>query len=182
MKRNQILAVAMVVALNMAFAQTAKAPQPVETLLTLAKAKAKAEKKSVFVIFHASWCGWCKKMEAALDSKELKPVFDKHFVFVMVDTGESADKKNLENPGGQKLMADLGGDKAGFPFYAILDASGKKLVDSRLPAEGKEPSNIGHPAKPEEIAWFMAMLQKSAPRMTEAEQKTIKSYLEAQKL
>jgi thioredoxin-related protein len=34
--------------------------------------KANAEHKNVFVIFHASWCGWCKKLDASMNDNSTK--------------------------------------------------------------------------------------------------------------
>jgi len=56
--------------------------------------------------------------------------------------------------------ADL--QKHGFPFLTILDANGKVLATSNPP----EKSNIGFPAKPEEIAYFQTMLGKAVTTIT----------------
>ena len=40
--------------------------QTATEILAKAQNQAKIENKNVFVIFHASWCGWCKKMEKKL--------------------------------------------------------------------------------------------------------------------
>ncbi|MCO5297408.1 MAG: hypothetical protein M9921_11170 [Fimbriimonadaceae bacterium] len=92
---------------------------------------------------------------------------------------ESGDKKATENPGGAKLMADLGGDKAGLPFTAMLDADGKMILNSIRP--GEKGGNIGHPMEPEEIAHFMEMVRKGAPRATKAELDKLEAFLKAQK-
>ena len=62
-------------------------------------------------------------------------------------------------------MADLGGEKSGLPFFAIVDAKGKKLADSNA-VNGK---NIGYPATKEEIAAFVKLLRSTAPRLSSAE-------------
>lgn len=180
MKRLAVVAL-MFVAL-FAFAQNAPKPVPANDVLAGAYKAAKAEKKSVLVIFHASWCGWCHRLEAALASKDIKPIMDKHFRTVWLDVGEAPDKKALENPGADKTLAYLGGSTQGYPFYAVLDPNGKKLIDSRRVVAGKEPENIGHPAKPEEIAWFLKMLKDTAPRISKAELKTVETFLANQKL
>jgi hypothetical protein len=77
-----------------------------------------------------------------------------------METGEK--KQTLENPGGVKVLADLGGEKAGLPFYAAVDASGRKLADANGMPMNK---NIGYPATPEEISAFEKFLKTSAPKM-----------------
>jgi hypothetical protein len=89
-----------------------------------------------------------------------------------MENGEK--KETVENPGGQKLMADLGGEKSGLPFFAILDANGKKLADSNVAPGGK---NIGYPATAAEIAAFMKVLKSTAPRITSADLELIEKDL-----
>ena len=48
------------------------------------------------------------------------------------------------------------GQSSGIPWMAILDGEGKKLVTSDGPQ-----GNIGYPALPEEIAYFVEMLKKA---------------------
>ena len=87
-------------------------------------------------------------------------------------------KKALENPGGAALLANLGGGSSGLPFYAFIDAKGKKLMDSnRVPQAGGPMQNIGYPAAPAEIAAFDDLLQKTAPHMNVAARKSFIAYL-----
>jgi hypothetical protein len=81
-----------------------------------------------------------------------------------MENGEK--KQTAENPGGQKLMADLGGAKSGLPFYAVLDSTGKKLANSNMAPGGK---NIGYPATRDEIASFVKLLKSTAPRLSAAQ-------------
>ncbi len=62
-----------------------------------AQNQAKVENKNVFLIFHASWCGWCKKMEKNMDDPAVKPYFDANYVKTFITVQERAEKKNLEN-------------------------------------------------------------------------------------
>ena len=93
-------------------------------------------------------------------------MFNDNYVLVRLDTQEHTDqaKKDNENPGADKLMADWGGAKAGLPFIVILNANGEKLADSnRTPPKN---ANIGCPASPEEVEAFKQMLKETAPRIT----------------
>ena len=42
-------------------------PEPADAILKSACQEAAKENKNVFIMFHASWCGWCRKMEASLE-------------------------------------------------------------------------------------------------------------------
>ena len=95
---------------------------------------------------------------------------------------ERAEKAALNNAGGEEVMAQLGGKNAGLPFIAFLDAKGGLIVNGRKPIAGKtEGENIGHPFQPQEIEWFMSMLEKATPTMSTADRKTIEDWLKAQK-
>ncbi|MBX7134128.1 MAG: thioredoxin family protein [Fimbriimonadaceae bacterium] len=179
--KTRLISLALVALISVgAFAQT---PKDVKTLLAEAGSKAKSEKKNVLVVFHASWCGWCHKFEDFMALKQFAPVFDANYVTVRVDVMEQPDKASLMNPGGGELLTKLtGGVQTGIPYFAVLDPSGKKIMDSIRPVEGKKGGNIGHPAAPEEIAWFMEVLKKTAKHMKPAESKAIEDWLKAQKL
>ncbi len=155
------------------FAATSSASE----LLVAAKAQAQGQKKNVLVIFHASWCGWCKKLDAMLDSPEFKKTFEKSYVITHVDVLEHADKKDLENAGGAELLAELGGENQGLPFFAVLSPSGAKLGDSML----LNKQNMGYPSAPNEVAAFMTLLKKTAPKMTEADRTQVEAFLRTTK-
>jgi len=148
-----------------------------KVVLTKAQAQAKAGKKNVMVIFHASWCGWCHKLDDFLADPEMGKLMKANFVIQHVDVLENGDKKVLENEGGLTYMESFGGKNAGLPFTAMTDPSGKMLVNSSK--DGKPTGNIGYPAAPDEIAHFMTMLKKSAPRMTPADLTKIEDWLKA---
>lgn len=71
------LVLAMTVAVSVANAQSAK---PASEILDAAYKTAAKEKKNVFVIFHASWCVWCHKMDTAMNDASVKAFFDKNYV------------------------------------------------------------------------------------------------------
>ncbi|CAM3264533.1 MULTISPECIES: thioredoxin family protein [Empedobacter] len=151
MKLN-VLIIGFVIALSsIVNAQTAT------EILTKAQNQAKVENKNVFLIFHASWCGWCKKMEKNMDDPLVKSYFDANYVKTFITVQERAEKKNLETPGGDAVNKKLGGKDQGLPFWVILDSEGKVLEDSRVNGE-----NIGGPASEDEVNNLIAKLETTS--------------------
>src|SRR5438045_6073586 len=108
---------------------TNAAPSSCAEVLAAAKEKAAAEHRAIFVHFGASWCGWCKRLDAFLEQPDIKPVFEKYFVPVKLVVQESDKNKDLENPGADALLKKLGGPD-GLPYSAFLDAQGVLIVNS----------------------------------------------------
>jgi hypothetical protein len=107
---------------------------------------------------------------------------EKYFVVVRVDVQEAKEKKDLNTPGGEDLLARVGGAEQGVPFFAFLDGAGETIGNSIAPAaDGRKASNIGHPYEPHEVDWFMALVAKAAPGMTASERDTLEKRLRAQK-
>jgi thioredoxin-related protein len=157
-----------------AFASTqqmlAGTPAQAKQVLDSALKDASSSKKNVFIVFHATWCSWCKRLDAALTDPEVKKIIKDNYIVTHLDVMERGEKaQTVENPGGQAIMKDLGGEKSGLPFYAILDAAGKKMADSNV-MPGNQ--NIGFPGSQEEIAAFENILKQTAPRMS-AEQRAV---------
>jgi len=165
MKKQLILSLILLFAVRISgFAQT-EMPST-ETVMTAAYKQAKKEKKNVMVIFHASWCGWCKKMEASMNEPTLSKFFTDNYVIARLDAMEQPDKKALENPGSAELMAKYQGDKAGLPFWLIADAKGNKLADSQIRKEGAASDtygeSVGCPAADNEVAFFANILKSTS--------------------
>ena len=151
MKLN-VLIIGFVIALSsIVNAQTAT------EILTKAQNQAKVENKNVFLIFHASWCGWCKKMEKNMDDPLVKSYFDANYVKTFMTVQERAEKKNLETPGGDAVNEKLRGKDQGLPFWVILDSEGKVLENSRVNGE-----NIGGPASEDEVNNLIAKLETTS--------------------
>jgi thioredoxin-related protein len=151
------------------FAQTTTVAPPLPTadsVLNIAYAQAAKEHKKVILMFHASWCGWCKKMDASLKDPLCKKMFDDNYVIAHLDVMEQPVKANLENPGGMQAMTKFGGEKSGLPFWLILDAKGNVLGNSLMPKDGATTAtpedNVGCPASEKEVAYFTALLKKTS--------------------
>jgi thioredoxin-related protein len=152
-------------------------PLPADNIMTESYAKAKVTGKNVFLLFHATWCSWCKRLDKVMQSEELKSIFENNFVITHLDVDERDVEAiaKFENPGGKELKTKLGAKpKDGIPFYAFLNKDGKILANSKvMPKDG----NIGYPGSEEEIALFMKIIKIGAPKMTDDHFNTIAKYL-----
>ena len=109
----------LIVSFMIAFAGIVNAQTATE-ILTKAQNQAKIENKNVFLIFHASWCGWCKKMEKNMDDPAVKQYFDANYVKTFITVQERAEKKNLDTPCGAEINEKFGGKNIGDgPFLHV---------------------------------------------------------------
>ena len=128
--------------------------------------KAAAENKNVFLMFHASWCGWCHKLDSSLNHESIKDIFDKNYVTTHLTVYESKNKKEFENPGALEFLTRYKGNDIGIPYWIILDKNGKWLADSQIRPEGADYNhvgeNVGCPASREEVNHFLKVLGKTS--------------------
>ena len=166
-----------IMAICLAASASAAVPSA-DDVLNAAFAQAKAEHKNVLVHFGASWCVWCKHLDAMLESPEVGGIFHDNYVIAHLTILESDDKKALENPGAEAVVERSIGKIDGVPFYMFYDDDGHRLATSLAMPDG---SNIGHPVAPEEITAFLGLLEKTAPHMTPADRDKVAAYLSKQK-
>ncbi len=144
-------------------------------VLKAAGAKAAREDKKVLVLFKASWCRWCRKFDALLADPELRLAWERSYVVARINVRERGELKNLENPGWEAVMKQLRArDDVDVPYMAILDSGGTKLADSLRLGDGPIPSNAGYPSLPQEIAAFVATIERTA-RFTPVELRVLKT-------
>ena len=175
MKRLVSLAACFVAVSSLSAGLSAFRPQPAKTVLDSAVREAEASHRTVFLIFHASWCSWCRKLDAVLESPDVKKIIDRHYVVVHLDVLERGDKvRTLENPGGDEIMNTMGGKDTGLPFYAFIDGAGKKIADSKVVGPSKE--NIGYPGSEEEITQFENLLKQTAHRLTDEQRAQVMKH------
>ena len=127
------------------------------SVMAAAYKQAAKEHKNVLVMFHASWCGWCKKMDASMTDSTTQKYFNANYVTVHLDVQEKPTDKKLENPGADVFLAKYKAEKAGLPFFLIMDNKGNLLGDSFLNGQ-----NMGCPAFSEEVAAFITLLKKTS--------------------
>lgn len=182
MTRQKKIAFAAMVVLASAFAASAHCapPESANTLFAQAKAQAKQEHKNVLLVFSASWCGPCKLYERFLEDPQMKPITEKAFVIQRIDVGEmKTDKKHADTPGGVELRTALGApQEPGFPFIVITDADGKPIVSSLLNGD-PNGGNVGYPASPDEIDWYVEMLKRTAPSLSQSDLLATHAWLQA---
>jgi Thioredoxin-like len=132
-----------------------------------AELKARNERKKILLIFHASWCVWCHRMDSSLNDPAIKKYFDDNFIITHVTVSESKGKEYLENKGGLALMDKYHGKDMGLPYWAVLNDDGGLLFDSRIQVktfDGKiSESAIGCPASESEVKRFVDILKKTTP-------------------
>lgn len=146
----------------------AQEPTPAANIvLKKAITDAGEQNKKVLLIFHASWCGWCHKMDTSLNDISVKKFFDDHFVITHITVMESRGKESRENPGGKEMMDKYNGKDQGLPYWVVLDRKGNLLFDSQVrttAADGTvKGSNVGCPASQEEVDHFIDVLKKTTP-------------------
>ncbi|MBO9731071.1 MAG: thioredoxin family protein [Chitinophaga sp.] len=143
-------------------AQKSKTPPAAEQVVKEACTAATKNHKKVFVLFHASWCGWCHKMDTAMNDVSVKKAFTDNYEIRHITVLENGPKKVLENPGGAELLAKYHGDQQGIPFWVILNADGSFIADSRVADASGKLQNVGCPAQKEEVDYFVGLLEKTS--------------------
>lgn len=147
---------AIIFSLFILFASNIKA-QTASEIMDNAYNQAKIENKNVFLIFHASWCGWCKKMEKNMEDDLVKEYFDSNYVKAFITVEERGEKAKLNTPGGNNLVEKSGGKNQGLPYWVILDEKGNVLKDSRINGE-----NVGGPASEKEVDFLISVLEPTS--------------------
>lgn len=139
--------------------------QPVPSakeILNAASQQAASEHKNILLIFHASWCGWCHKMDSSLNDPACKKFFDDHYIITHLTVFESAKNKKKENAGAEALLKQYKASDTGIPFWVVLDKDGHLLKDSFLKKADGKSGIIGCPASEQEVAAFIEILKATA--------------------
>jgi thiol:disulfide interchange protein len=166
MRRREFLAGAAAAGVSGAVAHASPEPagEDAETALRGELARAAVLQRSVLLVFHASWCSWCRLLDAFLTAPEVAPLMERHFSIVHMRVQEHQEAMRARQlAGADALYARYAAKaEAGLPFFLVLDAQGRARATSLT----KKGENIGFPVTPGEIAHFDAMLRTGAPTLT----------------
>ena len=164
MKTRLMFGAVLLFSISVSFAQN-NMPMA-KTVLDQSYALAVKQNKKVLLIFHASWCGWCKKMTASLNDPSCKQMFDDNYVTVYLDVLELKGDENKENPGGLDVLKKYDAVDAGLPFWLVLDAKGNTLATCAMPPPGattaKPTDSVGCPAAANEVEYFIKVLKSTS--------------------
>lgn len=144
-------------------------PQNAADVMDDALSQARTQGKLAFVHFGAPWCGWCHRLEAFLAREDVWAILGEHVVDVKIDTDRMIG-------GGAMLVEMRGSQRGGIPWFAFLDGDGEIVAHSSQTGE-----NLGCPYTDEEIAAFMALLERACPDITAEQRALLASRLGPQK-
>lgn len=133
-----------------------------DEVLKAAFEQASAGQKNVMVIFTASWCGWCRKMDLSLNDSACRKTFDNNYIIIHLTVFENGIKEKLENKGAEELLRKYSTAETGIPFWVIYDKDGSLLGDSFMRRPGGRKTNIGCPASKAEVAAFVHILKTTS--------------------
>ncbi|MGC4103124.1 thioredoxin family protein [Ferruginibacter sp.] len=152
---------------NLLFAQT---PSPASHLIDSVFQKAKTEKKNIFILFTASWCGPCKELKRALYDEYNVQFFKNNYVLLELYGSEVGDKKKDENPGTKDIIVKFDGDTSTLPYWVILNSKGIKLQDNyiKVDSNSSKRENIGFSYIPKYLWQFLHFIKQTS-KLTKAE-------------
>ena len=181
MKRLIILSIA----LNAYISSNAQAElASTEAIIKQACKEAGEQRKNAFIIFHASWCIWCHKLDSSMNDASCKNLFNNNYVIKHITVFETDNKKKLNNPGGEAFLKTHYANDQGIPAWFIFDSSGNLLADSQLRPPGSklntEGSNVGCPANETEINYFMHVLENTSQISNEEKEAVKKRFAKNQ--
>ena len=112
--------------------------------LAAATERAERSNKRVLLMFGGDWCGWCHKLhDLFAQNAEIHKLLSYEYEVVMIDT---------QAPHAQELLKQCseGQSGVGFPFLAVMDASGKLLVGQKT-----DPLEQGDHHDPKKVKDFL---------------------------
>lgn len=178
MNRRIILSGAAAAFLNApsAFAEASPSGTPAEPItaaMALAHERDLAARAntSLMVVFFASWCAWCRYLDALLADEVAGGILRDHFRIYHLRVLEHATQfQQRQLLGANAIFNAVAPEGSGVPFIAFQDAQGRVLATSYSERDG---GNIGFPTRNGELRAFDAMLARAAPSLNAADRNTV---------
>ena len=166
-------------ALTAASAARAQTPPAggAEAALREASARAGANHRSLLLVFHASWCLYCRLFDMLLKHNDAAPIIGRYFEILQLRAQERrAPMQEQQLPGADEVYHRYAPEGAGLPYLVVLGDGSKKISDSIMVASGE---NFGFPVEPVELDGFEAMLKAGAPTISHGELATLRRVCKA---
>jgi thiol-disulfide isomerase/thioredoxin len=128
----------------------------------------KGEGKRLFLLFYASWCGYCRLFDRFLADPAAAAIINREFRILHMRTLErSAAQKALQLAGADDVFTRFAKTPAaGLPFFVVFNGEGGPMATSLSPRDGR---NIGFPIGKGDLDVFEKILARVAPAITTAE-------------
>lgn len=158
----------------------AEGPPSASDQVRKAEGDASGGHKTILVVFGASWCVPCHLLQRYLEDTRVRPIILEHVVVVNLNVGELAgDPKHSDTEGAAQVKRRLGGELAGYPFYAFLQSNGEVVMTSiQDQRNGRPKTNMGFPNDPMKRKLFIDMFRHSIPSLRDAETTVLERSLE----
>lgn len=135
-------------------------------------ALAAGEGKNLFLLFFASWCGYCRLFDMMLSHPQAAAIMNREFkVFHMRAMERSQAWKARQIAGADDMYRRFATPTSGLPFYVVFDGAGEPIVSSLAPDSGV---NIGFPVAKHDLDRFEKIIQLGASKITPAELATLR--------
>jgi thiol-disulfide isomerase/thioredoxin len=136
-----------------------------------ASAQAQASNRKLLLIFHASWCVYCRLFDMMLKDETAGAIVERHYAVLHLRALErTPEMKAQQLAGADEVFATYAPKGAGLPYMAVLDGDAKMVADSIM----TNGDNFGFPVTKQELDGFEAMMKAGAPDITPKELKTLR--------
>lgn len=182
MRRRDLLSGAMAMSLigatGAAAAPSGESPANDEIRRQLAGAS--GEGKKLFLLFYASWCGYCRLFDRFLADPAAAAILNREFRVVHMRALErTAQQKALQLDGADDVFNRFAKTPAqGLPFFVVLDGAGDPLATSVSPLDGR---NIGFPTGKGDLDVFEKIIARAAPGITRGEIAVLRAAAQRQR-
>ena len=141
-----------------------------------AVAQASDRQRRLLLVFHASWCVYCRLFDRMLAHRDAAPIIERHFEVLHLRAQERQKLwQDQQLAGADDVYHGYAPAGAGLPYMVVLGAGSKKIADSIM-ASGE---SFGFPVEPAELDGFDVMLRAGAPDISRSELSTLRRVCKA---